>query len=418
VDTPPETDSQELVALALLDRALAWYAEQDRQVLGSLLAQGTFLSHEAIADARAALARRGALTAAQFDALVRFTHVMPELARVNPGAPDCNLGDMATALRVVPPQDDAPWSWSWQPTPDAAVLAKLEVRETSLGIAQNQRANREAWWSHAERSRTFIEDTADLCGKRALAVVLGVGPGSDVPLVNLAKRFERLLLIDIDEAQLAETVARLFTDAALRDRVQLQAMDLTGVNQLLIHRVDQLLDSGGNAAQVGEQLNRLARSYRLAALPAILPAGQRADLIVSSCVMSQVSWPQRRYTQKMFEQRFGRYSAPAQQSSELAWKEFEVRVQQDHLNGLAAQADVVALICDTINHRTALDHAGTERERGVNMYFLHARSLRDRVPKFITVERTGGWPWSLLKATRKNPEGVRVDVEALGLSSS
>jgi hypothetical protein len=210
----------------------------------------------------------------------------------------------------------------------------------------------------------------------------------------------------------------VFTDAAVRARVQLAAMDLTGVNQLLIHRVDELLNSGGAAAEVGERINHLARSYRLPAAPPFVPDGQRADLIVSSCVMSQVSWPQRRYTQKMLEQRFGRASAPAQQASDLAWKEFEVRVQQDHLNGLAAQADVVALICDTINHRTALDHGGVERERGANMFFLHARSLRDRVPKFITVERAGGWPWSLLKATRKNPEGVRVDVEALALRST
>ncbi len=150
-------DPTVVASVQRLQAALDWYGQQDKRVLGSLLAQGTFLSGDAIVEVGAALGGGGPLDPAQFDALVRFSHVMPELSRTNPGAPVCNMGDMVTALQAVPPAAPgepvdagaAAWSWSWDPAPDAEVLAKLEVRETSLGIAQNQRSNREAWWSHA-----------------------------------------------------------------------------------------------------------------------------------------------------------------------------------------------------------------------------------------------------------------------------
>jgi hypothetical protein len=411
VNEPNASDTPSVTATQYLDHVLGWFLQQDRAILGPLLGQGTYLSFDELAETRAALARGAALTAAEFDALVRFANIMPGIASAHPSAPACNLGDVLTALRTVPPADDR-WTWTWQPTPDAAVLTKLEVRETSLGLAKNQRANRESWWAHGERNRTFVEDAIEQIENREVVVLLGVGPGTDLPLPMLARKFDRLLLIDIDGAQLQETAARVFPDPDTRNRVALLPLDLTGVNQSMVNRVDELLADARDAVEAVDVIGRLARSYRLPDGPQILPPLLRADLMVSSCVLSQISWPQRQYASARLTERFGALPAALARPWNLAWTEFELRVQQDHINGLCGQSDVVALTCDTVNHKTALDPAGTERVLGVNMFFLHARSLRDRLPQFLSIDRAAAWPWSLLAATRKNPEGVRVDVEA------
>jgi hypothetical protein len=411
VDEPNASDPPSVTAAQYLDHVLGWFLQQDRAILGPLLGQGTYLSPDDLAGVRAALAREAPLTADQFDALVRFANIMPGIASAHPGAPACNLGDVLTAVRTTPSVDER-WTWTFQPKPDADVLAKLEVRETSLGLAKNQRANRESWWAHGERNRTFVEDAIEQMENREVVVLLGVGPGTDLPLATLARKFDRLLLIDIDGAQLEETAARVFPAPDTRDRVALLPMDLTGVNQSLVNRVDELLADARDAADAVEVIGRLARSYRLPEGPQILPPLLRADLMVSSCVLSQISWPQRRYASARLAERFGALPAVLARPWNLAWTEFELRVQQDHINGLCGQSDVVALTCDTVNHKTALDHAGTERVLGTDMFFLHARSLRDRLPQFLSVDRAAAWPWSLLAATRKNPEGVRVDVEA------
>ena len=405
VPSPPAT------AAGYLDAALGWFLRQDRAILGSVVAQGSYLKHDDVAAARAALAAGGALAAPAFDTLVRFASVMPSLVPV--GAPPYNLGDLMTALRWVPPVETA-WTWSFQPAPDAAVLEKLEVRKTSRGLADNQRNNRDAWWAHSERNRGFVDDAAHLVESqsREVAVLLGVGPGSDLPLANIARLYDRVLLVDIDADQLRETAARVFPDPETRARVVLLPMDLTGVNRSLVGRIDDIIDGTRAAADAVQAIAGLVRSYRLREGPQILPPALRADLMVSSCVLSQISWPQRRYASARLEARFGALDAQLGREWSQAWTEFELRVQQDHINALVGQADRVALTCDTVNHRTVLDESGTERVQRADMFFLHSRALRDRIPQFVIIERGGAWPWGLLKATRKNPQGVRVDVEA------
>ncbi|HVR64295.1 MAG TPA: hypothetical protein VMU50_20485 [Polyangia bacterium] len=401
--SPPAT------AAGYLDAALGWFLRQDRAVLGPVVAQGNFLLHDDVAAARAAVSSGGALSATAFDTLVRFASTMPLL--VPAGAPPYNLGDLMTALRWVPPVETA-WTWSFQPVPDTGVLEKLEVRKTSRGLAENQRSNRDAWWAHSERNRGFVDDAAHLVESREVAVVLGVGPGSDLPLASIARLYDRLLLVDIDADQLRETADRVFPDPETRARVVLLPMDLTGVNQSLVARIDDIIDGTSRAADAVQAIAGMVRSYRLRAGPQILPPALRADLMVSSCVLSQISWPQRRYASARLAARFGALDAPLAREWSQAWTEFELRVQQDHINALVGHADRVALTCDTVNHKTALDDSGTERVLRADMFFLHSRTLRDRIPQFVLIERGGAWPWGLLKATRKNPHGVRVDVEA------
>jgi len=205
-------------------------------------------------------------------------------------------------------------------------------------------------------------------------------------------------------------------DPGLRGRAELRTLDLTGVNGTLVRRIDEAVASAADAADARDRLEALCWSYRVAS-PRLLPADERADLLVSSCVLSQVSWPQRVYARRVYERRFSSLPGPV----ELRWARhftyLELRLQQDHLTSLAGVAEQVALTCDVVSHPTTLDASGTERKSGRSIPTLGVTSLLERVPKLFEVAAHGAWEWGFAKAGRTS-QGARKDVEGVRLEQA
>jgi hypothetical protein len=99
----------------------------------------------------------------------------------------------------------------------------------------------------------------------------------------------------------------------------------------------------------------------------------------------------------------------------IAWREFELRVQQDHLNGLAAAATNVALTSDVTSHPTAFDAGGVERLTGRKILALGVGSLLERVPASLQAGRHEAWEWARYRPGRNGVEGSRMDVEGVVL---
>jgi hypothetical protein len=395
-------------AVLAVDRAVAWYigevplAQQQPPVS---LAQAEHL--------REVLAGTRPRADEHFEILVNFARTMYRIGQHDPSTPQVNLGDTLTALSLVPQAGEA--RWIFDARIDADAFAKLQFRETSVGIGKIQRENREGWWSHAQKNRAFVEDVVRHTQGRGLAVVLGAGQAFDLPLVELAKSFEKLVLVDIDAEALNTTVAGALKDPGLRARTELRLLDLTGVNGQLVQRIDEAVASAANAAVAQERLEALCWTYRLAAPPRLLPPEEPADLLVSSCVLSQVAWPQRVYARRIYERRFSSVPGPL----ELRWARhftyLERRLQQDHLTSLAGVAEQVALTCDMVSNATVLDAAGNERKSGQAIPTLGVPSLLERVPKLFRIEGHASWEWHRYKATRTG-KGSRMDVEGARLT--
>jgi hypothetical protein len=364
---------------------------------------------------RAALANPDRAPATDCDALVQFGVLMQALTPIHPDAPRCNVGDVVTALTPVAAVSPAAAAWEWEPSVDAEVLAKLEVRETSAGIVKNQRHSREGWWAHAAHSRAFIREAVPTCAARRIAVVLGAGQRFDLPLLELARAFDRLILVDIDAAALEATAAAVFSDPALRARVELRVSDVTGINKQLIGRVDRIAAEARTADEAREQLGACVRSYHLGTGAVLLAPGERADLMVSACMLSQIAWSQGRYALVVYERRFGRLPEEAGLSWLLPWQEFELRVQQDHINALPAFADVAVLMSDVAVRSTELDAAGIKRVIGPRRYLLSVPKLCERIPCFMRIDRHGAWQWDLLRPEGPGHPGHLYDVEGLVL---
>ena len=394
-------------AALAVGRALAWYI---REVP---LAEQPPVSLAQAEQLRDVLAGSRPLADEDFEILVSFARTMYRFGQVDPSIPQVNLGDVLTALSVVPQADEVPSIFDTRI--DADAVAKLQFRETSAGIGKSQRENREGWWSHAQKNRAFIEDVVRQTQGRGLAVILGAGHAFDLPLVELAKSFEKLVLVDIDADTLNATAAGVFKDPGLRARTELRLLDLTGVNGQLVRRIDDAVASAASAADARDRLEALCWTYRLVPPPRLLPPEECADLLVSSCVLSQVSWPQRVYARRVYERRFSALPGPLERQWARHFTYLELRLQQDHLTSLADVAEQVALTCDVVSNITVLDAAGVERKSGRIIPTLGVPSLLERVPKLFAVEGHASWEWGFSKATRAG-NGSRMDVEGVRLT--
>jgi hypothetical protein len=404
------TDSRALVSLHAVERALDWYADEVGR------AERPPISAADAAALRAVIRGEHPLQPGQIEVLINFAHTMFRVGRLTPEVPGCVLGDALAALSALGTNASERWPWHWNSALDTEGFTKLKFSETSAGIASAQRANREGWRAHAQRNRAFIEEAASGCERRELAVVLGAGQAFDLPLPQLARAFERLVLVDIDGPTLEATISSTIKDAGLRARVEARVLDLSGINGQLVRAVDQVMAGSGGAEQIAAELGQLCRSYWLPERPALLDSSERADLVISDLVLSQVAWPQRVYALRLWEQRFGKLGGEAERAWVVPWWEFELRVQQDHISSLAGAAERIVLCSDVISRTTSLDHAGVERETGGKVFALGVSSLHERIPRCFRIERHAAWQWSRYRPGRHGTLGSRMDVEGVLLS--
>lgn len=74
---------------------------------------------------------------------------------------------------------------------------KLGYLRESIGIRSRYRRCRTAWQPHLEQSRKALLDSLQACSSFRTALVFGSGLLLDVPLEELARRFERVYLVDV-----------------------------------------------------------------------------------------------------------------------------------------------------------------------------------------------------------------------------
>jgi hypothetical protein len=142
-----------------------------------------------------------------------------------------------------------------------------------------QRGNREGrdLWERYALHRQHLTDAvlalAPPSGGRVC--LLGAGNANDFDLPRLAERFEELHLVDIDPASLSRATTR--QPAPTRNKLRSHApIDLSG----LFHQ----LDAGIQRLPDRDQLVELGARDVLGRLP------HDFDVVVSGCVMSQISW--------------------------------------------------------------------------------------------------------------------------------
>jgi hypothetical protein len=152
---------------------------------------------------------------------------------------------------------------------------------------------------HLENSRAWIARAAgEACGGSAL--VLGAGPCLDIPLSELLLQFYRVVLNDFDAGLLNQALDSLPADAR-RERIELAVCDLTAPDELLA-KVEAILANASDPETALEQLTTAISAFK--ARPAAIPGIY--DLVVASCLLSQLHVMTVQNILASFRQRFGR----------------------------------------------------------------------------------------------------------------
>jgi hypothetical protein len=292
-------------------------------------------------------------------------------------------------------------AWPFEPAVDAAAFRALGFADTSAGIARTQRDNREGWWAHARRHRAFILDAAQRLRHPRVVMVLGAGKAYDLPLVELAQRFERVVLVDIDADALAAT-ADAVVRGPLRTRLDLRPLDITGVTKHVARGIAAALERASDADAAEAALGELAASYRLDG--GVRLCAEPMDLLVSGMVLSQLGLQPKLAAKRAFETRFGPIREASAPRWSEAWDRFERRVQQDHIDALTSQCALAVLTSDVV-HRPTYGQPWT---------VIGAARLEERLAPFQEIVARAAWSWPRI-SPRGGHDGVLTEVHAVVL---
>ncbi|HZQ73974.1 MAG TPA: hypothetical protein VFB08_13745 [Burkholderiales bacterium] len=319
-----------------------------------------------------------------------------------------NLGAMLSALSELPVAGDT-HPWPFDPAVNRAAFDALSYAEASAGIARTQRANREGWYAHADRHRALILDAAAMTRGHRLAVVLGAGKAFDLPLAELAQRFERVIAVDIDAQALDATLAAVVKNPALRRRIVPVAMDVSGVSAYLARGIEGAIGSSADGETARSRIAELCASYRLLRAPKLVPQGERADLLVSGMVLTQLALQAKLGAHERYVRRFGELPPEAATRWAWAWDELDLRMQQDHVNALLDDADLAVLSSDVAQHCLPLPG-----QRPTESWLTAGSdTLAERLPGYVVPLWRARWSWPRIAPRPPTHHGVRSDVDGL-----
>ena len=184
------------------------------------------------------------------------------------------------------------------------------VRELRALRARRDRC-RSDWQSHLEHTRAVILDAAAQCERHRSALVVGSGLLFDIPLEELSRRFESVVLADIVHAWSVHRRAAGFSN------VRLLPLDVTGVV---------------------ERCHALARRRSPAPLPQRAVdclAGEDFDLVASVNVLSQLPVVPNGYMSRRIRS-----------LTEARTREFSRALVANHLDWLCSFPGVACLVTD------------------------------------------------------------------------
>jgi hypothetical protein len=224
------------------------------------------------------------------------------------------------------------------------------------------------WQPHLENSRRRILEAAAKCERRTTALILGAGNCTEIPLEELARRFDGVILVDLDDESMAAAVEELPDE--LIPKVQLRVEDVTTFAASLMRRLWQSVAASGAAGQAFERIEQALDEREPLSSPFQLP---EADLVVSSLVLSELHRYPLNYADRLVRDKFGERLTAWQ-----GYGSFRDRLQaialRDHAGLLArsCRRGGVVYFADTVARGPVYDEIPATRRREILLAILPA----------------------------------------------
>jgi hypothetical protein len=388
--------------------ALEWVREQGMMIHEQL-------SPEQLERLRAVFANERPWSFELYTPLRVFAYALPRLDPPDPAA-RVTLGDCLTALNDVLQRDAgdlARFEWAPRHTLSRTTFAALGYAQTSAGIDALRSRNLAGWQEHARLNRAFLLQGA-AAASTGTAALIGAGKLYDVPLRELAQRFERVILVDVDAAAAAASVEHELGESPLRSRVELVTSEVSAANEAFVRAADAIFDAERAEADCARALLALLHSYRWRApLTLLESAALQAPLsaVFSTMVLTQLAEPLTRTLEQSFGRRFPGSSRWRDLDFQLGLAQFSHRIQHRHVQALLAAAPTVTVTSDVSEQYTRRDSQGA-LEATRPLALIGAPHLGELFPADLASRLVPAeWRWSRVVPGPENPIGRLLRVQ-------
>ena len=185
----------------------------------------------------------------------------------------------------------------------ATALAAQDARGFFVDAGERVRAveerYQEYWSSHHKNSRRRILEAAALTKNRGRVVVLGAGKCREIPLQELARLFDQVVLVDLDHDSLEKATEDLSPE--LHAKLLMLVSDVTSFAVPMMREIEDVVEAGETIEQVFGQLDKV---YEKAFGREHLPRFPQADFVVSSLVASELHRYPGRYADRLLRGKF------------------------------------------------------------------------------------------------------------------
>lgn len=329
--------------------------------------------------------------------LAAFTNLL-QSAQLPPDFGDYSFGDALLAIEAAHEQirQGAEQRWEFNTELGADDAARIKG---FWGEPQASEPARE----HGIKLRRFVLDAAHAAGSGSV-LVCGALAAPELPLAELAARFSRLILNDLDLAALEELVRRAIPEQH-RERVQLERYDATGSYVELAAGVASAVQSAQTPAEAERALLALLQGYDVGAGSAGLTNTEGTpDLAVSAMLLSELGRGYGACIAQALTAR-GWDGAVAERAPLLPALTLQSRlVEQHHIQALLRRAKSAVLVSAVSQVALKTLPSGQDAAQGEPHDLLSVEHLAERLPQ--SAEIKGELTW---EQRRPLPGGTKND---------
>jgi len=269
---------------------------------------------------------------------------------------------------------------------------------------------------HVAESARMILAAAAHAGRRR-AIVLGAGKCQEIPLAELTAQFKHVLLVDLDRAALDEGLASAALAHESRRKIDVVIADLTGLTDALTRRWREAIAGSPDPHDAIERFSAVADK----AQPAMLGTNEYEpfDLLIASCLLSQLHAPAAGRAEQIFVQRFPADIADLRSAPRWVTS-LEALARRIETGFMAWLPTLVApggriYVSETVQVcLTELAPDGAWQTAG-SYRMTKSLDLADYVDARYKIEERGRWSW-VQAVPQPGQSGKLFEVQALTLS--
>lgn len=250
------------------------------------------------------------------------------------------------------------------------------------------------------------------------AVVLGGGACEEIPLAALLERFESVTLNDFEEPQVRQAVEAVPHGSAGRAKLEVRIADLTGITEAA------LAEMAGQLALVADPQAAIRAMADVLdhVQPGPMPIAGRFDLVVCSCVLSQLHVALSHQAAQLFAAKYpaGRDLLAQSDISKMSLESVARRMEDRFIANLATLVTDTGLVYLSESAQVCfLQLAADGQWQTPGTYrMLRTKDLADYVRGQFDVVGRARWEWVVDAPQSASDVGRLFDVQSLVLRRS